>query len=79
MERLGRLGLVAKAVLYAVIGLLAIATVVLTILFFSLLSSIKPAEGGEQVPISEIGKLTQRHAGVAPRAPHGRTRARAGR
>ncbi len=36
---------------------LLIASIILTIAFFTLLGSIKPAGGGQQVPISEIGKL----------------------
>jgi cell division protease FtsH len=40
------------------VGLL-IASIALTIAFFTLLGSIKPASGGDQVPISEIGKLTK--------------------
>jgi cell division protease FtsH len=36
---------------------LLFASIALTIAFFTLLGSIKPAEGGDQVPISEVEKL----------------------
>ncbi len=39
--------------------LLIVASLVLTILFFSLLGQIQPSSGGEKVPLSEISKLTE--------------------
>ncbi len=39
--------------------LLIVASIGLTILFFSLLRQIQPSSGGEKVPLSEISKLTK--------------------
>jgi cell division protease FtsH len=39
--------------------LLIVASIVLTILFFSLLDAIQPSSGGEKVPLSKITKLTE--------------------
>ena len=40
--------------------LLIVASIGLTILFFSLLGDIKPSSGGERVPLSEIAELSDR-------------------